>query len=143
MKNSTFNNCAPDRDFFRIDAGTLSGTGLTTKILVDSSTFYKVSNTSGKRFLYVRFNANILTVRNSLFAETVAIYSNQTTTSDPSFLKNNYFNATGLHTTNIKYDNSTSYTTINPGFENAATGNFKITNQALIDNKIGDPQWRK
>lgn len=143
LKNSTFNNCAPDRDFFRIDAGTLSGTGLTTKILVDSSTFYKVSNTSGKRFLYVRFNANILTVRNSLFAETVAIYSNQTTTSDPSFLKNNYFNATGLHTTNIKYDNSTSYTTINPGFENAATGNFKITNQALIDNKIGDPQWRK
>jgi len=142
LKNSTFNNCAPDRDFFRIDAGTLSGTGLTTKILVDSSTFYKVSNTSGKRFLYVRFNANTLTVRNSLFAETVAIYSNQTTTSDPSFVKNNYFNATGLHTTNTKFDNSTSFTTVNPGFENAAAGKFKISNQTLIDNKIGDPQWR-
>lgn len=144
VKNSTFNNCSSGRDFFRIDeASGLSGTGLSTNILLDKCTLYRVSNAAGKRILYVRFNANVLTVRNSLFAETLANYSNQTKTSDPVFVNNNYFNAAGLiDATAVKYDKSSSYTTINPGFEDAATGNFKITNQVLIDNKIGDPRWR-
>lgn len=144
VKNSTFNNCSLGRDFFRIDeASGISGTGLTTNVLLDKCTLYSVSNAAGKRILYVRFNANVLTVRNTLFAETLANYSNQTKTSDPTFINNNYFNAAVLiDPTAIKYDKSTSYTTINPGFVNVATGNFKITNQVLIDNKIGDPRWR-
>lgn len=143
VKNSTFNNCAPAREFFRFDAAGASGTGLTTDILLDNCTLYKVSNASGKRILYVRFNTNVLTVKNTLFAETVAIYSNQSTTSDPTFLNNNYFNAPGLYTVNTKYDNSGTYTTLDPGFTNAATGNFKVTNQTLLDNKVGDPRWRQ
>lgn len=144
VKNSTFNNCAASREFIRIDAASgLSGTGLTTTVLLDSCTLYGVCNASGKRILYVRFNANVLTVKNTLFAETVAIYSNQITTSDPTFLNNNYFNAPGLYTTNIKFDNSGTYTTLNPGFVSALTGDFTIKNQTLLDNNIGDPRWRK
>jgi hypothetical protein len=144
VKNSTFNNCAATREFFRIDAASgLSGTGLKTTVLLDSCTLYGVCNSSGKRILYVRFSTNVLTVRNTLFAETVAIYSNQTTTSEPIFVNNNYFNAKGLYTTNIKYDNSGNYTTLDPAFVGASTANFTIKNQNLIDNKVGDPRWRK
>lgn len=145
VKNSTFNNCSATRDFFRIDAASgLSGTGLTTTLLLDSCTLYGVSNSSGKRILYVRFNANVLTVRKTLFAETVAVYSNQTTTSDPTFVDNNYFNAAGLfNSTAVKHDSSTSYTTLNPEFVNASAADFTIRNQTLLDNKVGDPRWRK
>jgi hypothetical protein len=146
LKNSTFDNCSAGRDFIRIDAvapaSGFSGTGLTSNVLVDSCTLYKVSDGSGKRILYVRFNANVLTVKNNLFAETAAIYSNQSTTADPTFLNNNYFNAPNLFATATKFDNSGTYTTLNPGFVNAASSNFKITNQTLLDNKVGDPRWR-
>jgi len=30
-----------------------------------------------------------------------------------------------------------------PGFTDAANGNFKVSNQTIIDNEIGDPRWRK
>lgn len=142
VTNSTFNNCAATRDFFRVDAGSLTGTGLTTNVVLDSCTLYAVSNTATKRILYVRFNANAIIVRNNLFADTVAIYSNQSTTSAPTFLNNNYFNAEGLHTTNPVFDGTTNFTTLNPQFANTATGDFTLGNQNLIDNNIGDPRWR-
>ncbi|MFV8270960.1 DUF4957 domain-containing protein [Flavobacterium sp. GT2N3] len=147
VKNSTFNNCSATRDFFRIDAASgLSGTGLTTTVLLDSCTLYGVCNSSGKRILYVRFNANVLTVRKTLFAETVAIYSNQAATAAPTFLNNNYFNSAALFTTAatpIKFDNSGTYTALDPQFGNVLTGDFTIKNQTLLDNKVGDPRWRK
>ncbi|WP_418262167.1 DUF5123 domain-containing protein [Flavobacterium faecale] len=147
VKANTFRNCGSyavtgERDFIRIDAAGLTGTGLTTRILLDSNTLYNVSNASGKRILYVRFISNASTVKNNLFAETVAIYSNQANTADPVFTNNNYFNATGFHSTATKFDNSGTFTTLNPGFTDAAAGNFKISNQTLKDNKVGDPRWR-
>ena len=33
--------------------------------------------------------------------------------------------------------------TLDPGFTDAANGNFKVSNQTIIDNEIGDPRWRK
>jgi hypothetical protein len=101
-----------------------------------------VSNTND-RILYVRFQANKITVRNNLFAETDAYYSNQSRTDpSPTFENNNYFNAAGFYTNNTVYDNSGTYTTLNPGFVDAASGNFKITDQTLLDNLVGDPRWR-
>lgn len=146
IKNSTFNNCSPTRDFIRIDAASgLSGTGLTTKVNIDSCTLYNVCNAAGNRILYVRFVTNVLSVSNTLFAQTTATYSNQTGTTVPTFSKNNYFNAAALFTTAaspIKFDNSGTHTTLDPQFTNAATGDFKLKNQNLIDSKIGDPRWR-
>uniref|UniRef100_UPI004047D79D DUF5123 domain-containing protein n=1 Tax=Mariniflexile sp. TaxID=1979402 RepID=UPI004047D79D len=143
VKTSTFNNCAPARDFFRIDAAGTSNGNATVNVLLEKCTLYAISNNASRRILYIRFNANVITVRNNIFAETLAIYSNQSTTSDPTFSNNNYFNATGLHTANTKYDSSASLTILNPGFVNAATGNFKVTNQTLLDNQVGDPRWRQ
>ena len=142
VRTSTFNNCAPGRDFFRLDdAGTLTQTGLTCNVLLESCTLYGVSNTSD-RILYVRFQLNKITVKNNLFAETSAYYSNQARTdATPIFLNNNYFNAPGFYTTNTVYDTSGTYTELDPGFENAATGNFKVSNQTILDNQVGDPRW--
>lgn len=142
LKNSTFDKCSASRDFVRIDAASgFSGTGLTTTVLIDACTIHNSTMLSTNRILYVRFLSNVLTVRNTLFANTAAIYSNQANTANPTFLNNNYFNSTGLHTTATKFDNSGTFSLLDPGFTNAATGDFTISNQTLKDNLIGDPRW--
>lgn len=149
VKNSTFDSCSIGRDFVRADAVTapngFSGSGLTTNVLIDSCTLYNVSNTAApKRILYLRFASNTSTVKNTLFVSTTAIYANQPATTLPTFSKNYYFGTANFNDstiTNIKMD--TSGTTANPQFENAAEGNFKVKNQTLIDNNIGDPRWLK
>ena len=150
VKNSTFDSCSIGRDFVRADAvlpanGGSSGTGLTTNVLIDSCTLYNVSNTvAPKRILYVRFGANTSTVRNTLITSTTAIYTNQALTIMPTFSKNYYYTAPSFMDAaivNNKID--ASGTTANPQFVDPATGNFKVQNQTLIDNNIGDPRWRQ
>jgi hypothetical protein len=73
------------------------------------------------------------------------MYTNQTSTTPPTFLNNNYFNSAALHTAGVaavKYDASGTYGTLDPQFTNSATGDFTLKNQTLIDKKVGDPQWR-
>jgi hypothetical protein len=144
--NSTFNNCAPGRDFIRMDAASgYSGTGLTSTVLIDHCTLYGVANTQD-RILYVRFDANVLTVKNTLIAATDGYYTNQNGSSKPSCTNNNYFNSVGFYTadyvSNAKIDDSSSYLTEDPGFVDSTIGDFTVTNQALIDQAIGDPRWR-
>lgn len=146
VTNSTFNNCPSGRDFIRIDAASgYTATGLTTNVLVDHCTLYGVSNTQD-RIVYVRFDANTIAVTNTLIADTDAYFSNQGSTSQPTCSKNNYFNAVGFYTpayvSNAKIDESGNYTTLDPGFADAASGDFTISNQTLIDNAVGDPRWR-
>lgn len=141
LKNSTFDTCSTGRDFVRVDAASgLTGTGLTTNILIDSCTLYKVSNTSApKRILYVRFASNTSTVRNTLITETTAIYTNNSNTSAPTFSNNNYFNAPGLKDASIANNTpDATATTLDPQFKDAANGDLTIQNQTLIDNQIGD-----
>ncbi|KFF05071.1 DUF5123 domain-containing protein [Flavobacterium reichenbachii] len=150
VKNSTFDTCSIERDFVRADAvlpanGGSSGTGLTTNVLIEGCTLYKVSNNAApKRLLYLRFGSNSSTVRNTLIVSTTGIYTNQPATIQPTFTRNYYFEAPSFidaTITNNKID--ASATTANPQFVNAATGNFKVQNQTLIDNNIGDPRWLK
>ncbi|WP_428229647.1 DUF4957 domain-containing protein [Flavobacterium sp.] len=151
LKNSTFDSCSIGREFIRVDNAGLTGTGLSTNVLIDRSTLYNVSNTvAAKRILYLRFGSNTSTVRNTIIAGTTAIYSNQngttTPTTPPTFTANNYFNASLLYTVGaaaITVDKSTTFTTLDPQFANAAGGNFTIGNQNLKDNAIGDPRWIK
>jgi hypothetical protein len=151
LSNSTFNTCAVTRDFIRMDAATgLSGTGLNSNVLIDHCTLYGVSNniTTTRRILYVRFLSNTITVRNTIIASSTGYYTNQPNTAAPTFSNNNYFNAARFHDatveviTNMKIDASGSFRTLDPGFVNAAEGNFTITNQTLLDNAVGDPRWR-
>jgi hypothetical protein len=148
ITKSTLNNCAASRAFIREDATAAFGTGLVTNILIDSCTLYGVTNTTsanGYQILYVRYATNSTIVRNSIFAETIARYANQASTAAPVFSNNNYFNAPTLNlaspTSPLKSD--ASGTALNPQFTDAATGNFTVKNQTLIDNNVGDPRWLK
>ena len=150
LKTSTFNRCATQRALIREDAGAGSGTGttLTTNVLIDSCTFYGVTNTIANgvyNIIAVRFVSNSSTVTNCIFAETIARFTNNTATATPTFGNNNYFNAvtlnTGPVTSAVRAD--TAGTAINPGFADASGGDFTISNQTLKDNKVGDPRWIK
>ncbi|WP_269237373.1 DUF5123 domain-containing protein [Flavobacterium flavigenum] len=144
LKNSTFNNCSVTRDFIRMDAVTTI-TGLTSNVLVESCTINAPGMTVANRFMYVRFASNVCTVKNTLFSNTAAIYSsNQVGTTLPVFSNNNYFNSPNFKDTTIASNKvDASGTTLDPGFANVAAGNFTISNQTLIDNKVGDPRWIK
>ena len=145
ITNSTFNKVAAfPRDFIRLDNSSSKFPGSTSTILIDKCTFYNVSHS--RRILYVRFVNNQSTVTNTIFAGPegyTGYYSNQAATTNPECSKNNYFNAPAFYTTSMKLDLSTSYTTLDPGFADVAAGNFKVSNQALIDNQTGDPRWLK
>lgn len=146
VTTSTFNNCAPGRDFIRLDAaGTSNDTGLSINILIDSCTLYACSNSDSRRILYVRFVTNDVTVSNTLIAETLSEgYADRSGIDEtPTFNNNNYFNAPGFYNTlQYIYDDG-NYTTEDPGFVDAANGNFTVTNQILLDNAVGDPRWRQ
>ncbi|WP_035634787.1 DUF5123 domain-containing protein [Flavobacterium gilvum] len=153
LQNSTFDTCSDSREFIRLDQSSgLSGTGLTSSVLISSCTLYKVSTTvSGKRLLYVRFANNSSTVKNTLITDMpLGIYSNQngtaTPTTPPTFSNNNYFNAPLLYATGTAantIDASGTYGILDPKFANATNGDFTITNQALKDKNVGDPRWIK
>jgi hypothetical protein len=152
LTNSTFDNCAPGRDFIRMDAAAgFTGTGKTANVSIDRCTLYGVSNSlaSTRRVLYVRFVTNVLTVKNTLIAGSTGFYTNQAATTQPTFQNNNYFNAQRFYDAafeappiaNLKIDNSGTHTTLDPGFTDAANGNFTLSNQTLKDNGVGDPRW--
>ncbi len=145
LLRSTFYNCAPGRDFIRMDAsGTSNDTGLTSNIVIDSCTIYACSDDDSRRLLYVRFVSNDVTVKNTLIAETVSEgYADRDGIDEsPSFSNNNYFNAPGFYDTSQKIFDESNYTTLDPGFVDPSSGDFTITNQTLKDNNVGDPRWR-
>lgn len=144
VKTSTFNNCAPSRDFFRIDAAGTSNGNATVNVLLENCTLYACANNNSRRIFYVRFISNEIISRNNLITDTVVeAYSDQSSTDEfITFDNNNYFNAPTLYDPTVtRFDNTTTYFTLNPGFANAAGGDFSVSNQTLIDNNIGDPRW--
>ena len=145
VNTSTFNNCAPGRDFFRVDAsGTSNDTGLTCNIILDSCTLYACSNSSSRRIFYVRFQTNEITAQNNLITDTESEgYADRSgVDEDPTFNNNNYFNASGFLDPDQYIFDSSNYTELDPGFADPLIGDFTITNQTLIDNAVGDPRWR-
>ncbi|NJW52094.1 DUF5123 domain-containing protein [Salinimicrobium oceani] len=143
--NNTFYNVAPGRDFIRMDAsGTSNNTGVTANILVDSNTLYGVANSDSRRLFYVRFVSNDITVRNTLIVNTESegYADREGVDESPTFSNNNYFNAPGFYDANQYIFDNSSYTTLDPGFVDPSTGDFTVTNQTIIDNKVGDPRWR-
>ncbi|MFB9108136.1 DUF5123 domain-containing protein [Flavobacterium gyeonganense] len=146
LKNSTFDTCSAGRDFIRIDKAGLTGTGLTTTVLISSCTLNNVSDiTTGsfRKILFVRFASQAVKVENTLITSTSAVYTNSTDTSAPTFVNNNYFVTPNLNIVGSSNRPDSSGTTLDPGYTNAATGDFTISNQTLKDNNVGDPRWIK
>ena len=128
-----------------MDAGL---TGLTANVLIDGCTISNPNmlGTAAFSVLYTRFVTNVITVKNTLFANTPAPYTRETATSNPTFTNNNYFNSPNLNGNPNALANNRPDTTgaaLNPQFTNAATGDFTLGNQTLKDNKVGDPRWIK
>lgn len=145
LLNSTYYNCAPGRDFIRMDAsGTSNDTGLTANILIDGLTIYACADDDSRRLLYVRFVSNDVTVQNTIIANTASEgYADRSGIDEsPSFSNNDYFNAPGFYNTSQYIYDDSSYMTLDPGFADPASGDFTISNQTLIDNHVGDPRWR-
>lgn len=142
---NTFYNCAPGRDFIRMDAsGTSNDTGVTSNILIDSNTIYACADSDSRRILYVRFVSNDVTVRNTMIVNTESegYADREGIDESPTFSNNNYFNAPGfLDDTQYIFDGNNPFN-LDPGFVDPSTGDFTVTNQTLIDNKVGDPRWR-
>lgn len=145
FKNNTAYNSALARDFFRMDAGGSTNFPAENSIItIENNTFYNVSNTAGKRIAYVRLATHEISFKKNIFAETVALYSNQSTTNVVNFDKNNYFNAPNFLDSEAKvYDVGSSYTTVNPGFADPSKGDFTISHEDLKYDQIGDPRWIK
>ncbi|GGF73592.1 DUF5123 domain-containing protein [Wenyingzhuangia marina] len=145
VRTSTFNNCAPGRDFFRIDdAGTSTQNGLVCNVLLENSTLYGCCDSSSKRVLYIRFQTNDIIVQNTLITDTGSEgYSDQSRTDDTvTFSNNNYFNADGFfNPSQTVFDGSG--TQLDPEFADPLNGDFTIGNQTIKDNLIGDPRWIK
>ncbi len=143
--NNTAYNSALARDFFRMDAGGSSNfPGVNSVITIRNNTFNNVSNGNSRRILYIRLASHEITFEKNILSNTEGYYSNQASTNIVKFDRNNYFNApnfTASTQSNAKNDGSGTHTTYNPGYANAAEGNFKVSHEELKFQGIGDSRW--
>lgn len=145
FENNTVYNITEDgsRDLFRMD-GTTNFAGTSSIITIRTNTFYNAMNRAASRYLYIRLTSNQINFTKNIIAESLNYYTNQAATTLTLVSGNNYYNApnfTASTTTAAKNDTGT-FTTLNPGFTAAATGNFTISESTLKANGIGDPRWR-
>lgn len=152
MKNNSIYNITEDnsRDLFRIDNTANFNTQTGNKLIIENNTFYNALNRAAGRLFNIRlvslqvyFNKNIVANTDNYY---YAISSSQYLESTIAEMqKNNYHNAPNLYgstTTNAINDKTANgYTTLDPGFTAAATGNFTVTNADLKATKIGDVRW--
>lgn len=142
--NNTVYNSALSRDLFRMDAGGSSNFPAVNSIItISNNTFYKVSDASNRRVLYIRLTNHEITFTKNILANTQGYYTNQSSTNIKAMSENNYFNAPNFtgSTTNGSQNDTGSYTTFDPGFANAANGDFTLSNEELKFKQIGDPRW--
>jgi len=145
ISNSTIYDCAKSRDFIRMDKNSGSYTE-TSVINLENCTINNVCNsTAKKRFFYVRFNPAEINMSNCIVSNTLAVFSNQSSTPTPTFLNNCYSTVPNLQTLDIankvNYFIDDSGTTLDPQYKDAASGNFTVGNESVIKLKVGDPRW--
>jgi hypothetical protein len=141
--NNTVYNSALNRDLFRMDnASAFSGENHAV-ITIQNNTFYNIISTEGttRRILYIRLASHEIIVKDNIFAQTLANYSNQSATTVVEMSGNNYHNAPNLYNSTFVVHDAGSFTTLDPGFVNPDTGDFKVTNEDLKFYRIGDPRW--
>jgi hypothetical protein len=141
--NTVVNSCV-NRDLFRMDAGgSTNFPDVTSIITITNNTFYNAaSGSSSRRLLYVRLAGHAITFNKNIIAKSAGIYTNQAATTVVELKSNNYFDAPNYLTTgNVQDVPANNYTTLDPGFANAATGDFTVSNETLKENGIGDPRW--
>ncbi|MCZ4243337.1 fibronectin type III domain-containing protein [Pedobacter punctiformis] len=148
FSNNTVYASVLARDFFRMDpTGSTNFPSITSVITVSTNTLNGMCNGAANRLFYVRLAKHEIYFSKNIVANSGGILTNQASTIivAANFTANNYFNAptymSGSATSGAKYDAGT-FTTLNPGFNAPATGNFTISQTDLKANGIGDPRWR-
>ena len=131
------------RDFVRYDDTSAAFPAIAPVINIENNTLDGIANDAARRILYVRVSGGTINFKNNIVTNTVGNFSNQSTTPDPTFENNNYFNAPALFTGGSVvakiYDDSAK--NLDPGYADPTSGNFKVSNQEIIDDAIGDPRW--
>lgn len=147
ITNSTVWNSCAGRDLVRYDDASSNFSGSAPVIKIDHCTLDGVSNSSSRRLFYVRFKNNSIIFTNNMVSNMPKCgrgFSDNSATAVPAFSNNNYFNTTNLVSldeggTGKFYD--TEGKTLDPGYADAAKGDFNITNDNLLYEGIGDPRW--
>lgn len=150
FENNYVYNCANERDLFRYDDKASNYGNPVPVINVKNNTFYNVMNgTSGKRFLYIRFNGKNdgqkITWENNLIVKTQAVYTNQSTTTTPAYKNNYYFGCTNANLfapsdpdNKVYWNGDTSGKNgADPKFKDAANGDFTVTNEDVSKLGVG------
>lgn len=146
ITNTTVWNSCKARDFVRYDDASGNFAGAAPVIKIDHCTIDGVSNDASRRFFYVRFKNNSISFTNNLLSNMNACgrgFSDSGNTAVPTFSNNNYFNTANL----ISNDGGTAKffdekgSALDPGYKDAANGDFSLSNEDLIYNEVGDPRW--
>lgn len=150
VKNSTFSNGC--RTFMRVDRVTSSAFSAS----FENCTFYRVCNqgpSNNNGIFYIRGVNSTLTVKNCLFYEIGGDLDTSSNANAAVWMRTSYANVvTPSYSNNYFYSsphlwkgvpNNNIATEADPQFANAENGDFTISNQDMIDNKVGDPRWLK
>ena len=147
LTNSTIWNSCAARDFIRYDDASSNFSGASSMITVDHCTIDGVSNDSSRRLLYVRFKGNSITFTNNMVSNMPDCgrgFSDNGNTAEPTFRNNNYFNTKNLVSDGgdgkAKFFDGDG-TTLDPGYADAANGDFTVSNEDLQFYGVGDPRW--
>lgn len=149
LSNSTVWNSCAARDFIRMDDASDNFAGVTPVITVTNCTLDGCSNNSSRRLLYVRFAGNSITFTNNMVSNMPDCgrgFSDNSATAVPTFSNNNYWNTKNLVSDGgdgkAKFFDADG-TTLDPGYKDAANGDFTLSNEDLIYEEVGDPRWRQ
>ncbi|MBP7767899.1 MAG: DUF4957 domain-containing protein [Prevotella sp.] len=146
FSNNTVWNADAARDFVRYDDSSSAYASLAKpRIIVDHNTLVGVANSTSRRLLYVRYAGNSCQWTNNIVYGTDGIISNQASTNVTTISGNNNFKAVNLSsatatvTTPKVWDDDA--TTLDPGFKDAANGDFTVDNAVLIQKGVGAARW--
>jgi len=164
--NATITNST----FYEIQGGIfrmgVNGNNTPSTVSINNCTFYKFAGSgskgSGSNYVFDFSNLNnagSVTVANCIFADAIATNSNAgcthplfRTASSQTYSvtltdNNNMYNCSGLATNVLGGSQIKSISeatlSIDPEFENAENGNFKLETANTAVQSMGDPRWRK
>lgn len=143
MNHCTVANACSGSDFIRFDYNAKQP----IVINFTNNTLYKIEATS-KGLFYIRSNKSgdkffTANIKNNVFAELSekVFFSQDAKTDNIVFENNNYYNAPSLLANPDGGAGKVFDTTglsLDPGFKDAAKGNFTITNETLLEKGIGN-----
>ncbi|NDV77978.1 DUF4957 domain-containing protein [Dysgonomonas sp. 511] len=146
LTNSTIYKSCTARDLIRYDDASANFSSVTPLITVENCTLDGVCNSTDKRILYVRFKNHSISFKNNIVSNSAGgIFSDNSATATPAFSGNTYFKSPNFlqsssTSTKAKFYDGSSPSTLDPGYVDAANGDFTVTN---IDVAGGDPRWIK